>query len=142
MTAEYEINGSVITAVSAKSCVHIIEYVAQSVSDRQRVGLSPFGSLRHVRRVMQGQDPAAGIRIPMGFDQSLTQPFQLLAVHSVVVLKPPLQIQPFLLERFEVIHQSIALILVACFEGKRLEAVSLLVFKGFQLLGPCSLKNV
>ena len=90
MTAEYEIDGTEIAVVSAKSCVHIIQNIAQSVSDRQRVGLRPFGSLRHIRGVMQGQDPATCMRIPMGFDQSFTQPFQLFSVHSAVVLKPPL----------------------------------------------------
>ena len=74
MAAEHEIDGSQTAALTTERSVDIIQNTAQPLPDPQRVGLRPFGSLRHVGRVMQRQDPAAHIRVSMGCDQSLSQP--------------------------------------------------------------------
>ena len=104
MPAEHEIDGSLTAALAAEDSVDIIENSAQPLPDPEGVGLCPFGSLGHVGRVMQGQDSAAYMRIPMGCDQSVAQPFELLAIFSGVMVKPPLQIEPFLLQGLEIIH--------------------------------------
>ena len=113
MPAEHEIDGSLTAALAAEDSVDIIENSAQPLSDAQGVGLCPFGSLGHVGRVMQGQNPAAHIGIAMGCDQSIAQPCELFAIFGGVMVKPSLQIKPFLLKGFEVIHQPIALLFVA-----------------------------
>ena len=104
MSAEHEIDGSLTAALSAEDSVDIIQHIAQPLPDPQRVGLCPFGSLGHVGRVMQGQDPAAYTRIPMGCDQSIAQPCELLAIFRGVMVQSPLQIEPFLLQGLEIVH--------------------------------------
>ena len=104
MPAEHEIDGSLTAALTAEDSVDIIENSAQPLPDPEGVGLSPFASLGHVRRMMQGQDSVAYTRIPMRCNQSVAQSCELIAIFSGVMVKPPLQIEPFLLQGLEIIH--------------------------------------